>query len=1517
MNRLIKQYEIGRVLGEGAMGSVYYAVDTELGREVALKCLRSEVARRAGVADRFKREAQAQAKLNHPNIAHLWQYFQDGNDVYIAMEFVDGPSLARLLEQKGRLPYEDAVRYAVQALRGLAHAHEHQVIHRDIKPANLMINRSDQVKVTDFGIARLAGMRPTRDGMVIGTYEYISPEGAQGHNTTAFSDLYSLGVVMFEMITGRLPFESDKEFELLRMHIEAGRPSIRTFVTDVPTDLDGIVRQAMDRSAHKRFESADAMADALIRCMDRRRSKQPQPKQPWWRVWSKDAKEDILANVPSTTEQRRNHVSTASRKVEDLLEKHLWGEADFVLDQCLREYPGDADLLDLRNRVQRQRQISEQSVAQQVQIIRGLLERDPQVALTAAEGALKLFPGEAALLELERECKRRLDAANASARELEQVQQEVNALIAEGQFKDAKDHVLQLMERHPAKTELGMILSRIVREESVREVLKKARGEAAAARWEQALNALDGALERFPGDASLAGLRNELQAQWVEYRRQEEIRELLGRVRRLEASESADAARELLAEEMGALGQDPALAAELDRIEKAIQAARREERIRSVLAEASDFHAKRQWPKALELLEKAVAEEGQDERLEELQTAVAAENHAYQARLLRVIADSRALIRNAKWEEAERSLTAAVGDFPGEATVEELLQEARRGLAERVRQEVIDGAVTKAAEQIAALDFQAAIDSLTAALRRYPEDAGLKAAHSESIRKRDAYLLEQKISAAIRDAAACHELGDLETALKLLQDAIRAAPDHKVLRETAAAYAAERREKERREGLASISAALEDCKEAEDYSAQIIAIAQMLVVWPSDPEVRELERRIRAGQRAAQCKAAIRDVVEVGGELERGGRWTQAAVEYAEILARFPESESALAAKAENARVRAAEIRRTALLAKLDSSLPGWLEAGRFDEVERDLREFDRQFPNDSALTPWRHRLAEARRENERRVAIRIATERAKNLLLRQAFDAAEDVLREAERQTGPDESLHSLLEAAGRAREEHKGGVDSAVRQVMQLFESGIWVAAASSAEAAAARFPSEPRFVALLEDARRNAQTEVRAKPVASEPKPQAPRPLPPTAGDPTTAILPIKPGAAEDREAGFRKAAREAARLRRTHNWGAARPGLTPYLSYQETSARASQLLAELEADEIEYRRRSAAVEIQARSLIQQKRYSEAVKALEDAVHDLGDVPALGPLLNEARRNHAVTSRAARLDELDQSIRSLWESNFAEDALAAADSALLEFPDEASVKNLRSLIASSVEKQTAIRALAHEVRRLADAGLATAADRLLVSGLREFRRPKELKDLRPVVDAARKAEWERESHSAERTTSLTAIEALLDASKTREAVQAFEAFETQFGAAPPTVADRVAAAARAHETEVERALAETERLRKLESAQSALQYLGLLSQPTAQDPRIEAIRQSIRQEMEIASQITMSRGELRPPVNGESALSAQIERAVLEAERLRRARKWERAGILLDQLPPACSLDRRVTACRVAIDRDQARA
>src|SRR5262249_39162252 len=204
---VVGNYKTIDKVGEGGMGAVFKGVDLMLEREVAIKMLRPELARQPQVVERFRTEAVTLAKLNHPSVATLHSFFRQGDDFFMVMEFVRGETLDSVIREGGAMPCTRAIELFCTALEGIDHAHKMGIIHRDIKPANMMVTETGSIKVMDFGIARVLGTdRMTKTGHLIGTIEYMSPEQVRGEETDACSDIYALGILLYEMLTGRVPF---------------------------------------------------------------------------------------------------------------------------------------------------------------------------------------------------------------------------------------------------------------------------------------------------------------------------------------------------------------------------------------------------------------------------------------------------------------------------------------------------------------------------------------------------------------------------------------------------------------------------------------------------------------------------------------------------------------------------------------------------------------------------------------------------------------------------------------------------------------------------------------------------------------------------------------------------------------------------------------------------------------------------------------------------------------------------------------------------------------------------------------------------------------------------------------------------------------------------------------------------------------------------------------------------------------------------------------------------------------
>jgi beta-lactam-binding protein with PASTA domain/tRNA A-37 threonylcarbamoyl transferase component Bud32 len=257
------RYRILRKLGAGGMANVYLAEDEELGRRVAIKILNDRYANDELFIERFRREAKSAAGLSHPNIVSIYDRGQAESTYYIAMEVIEGRSLKELILTRGPLSIGQAIAYTLEMLEALRFAHRHGIIHRDIKPHNILIG--ERLKVTDFGIARAGASQMTEAGSIMGTAQYLSPEQARGAPVTASSDLYSIGIVLYEMLTGKVPFTGDSAIEIAMKHLnELPKPPSK-LRPEIPEELDQVVLRALVKAPEDRYQTAEEFAEDLHR----------------------------------------------------------------------------------------------------------------------------------------------------------------------------------------------------------------------------------------------------------------------------------------------------------------------------------------------------------------------------------------------------------------------------------------------------------------------------------------------------------------------------------------------------------------------------------------------------------------------------------------------------------------------------------------------------------------------------------------------------------------------------------------------------------------------------------------------------------------------------------------------------------------------------------------------------------------------------------------------------------------------------------------------------------------------------------------------------------------------------------------------------------------------------------------------------------------------------------------------------------------------------------------------------
>ena len=271
--KISDRYQIIKSIGEGGMANVYLAYDTILDRNVAVKVLRGDLANDEKFVRRFQREALSASSLSNPNIVEVYDVGEDNGEYYIVMEYVEGKHLKALLKKRGKLTVPEGIDITLQITNGLSVAHDSYIIHRDIKPQNILILENGMIKITDFGIAvAMNATQLTQTNSVMGSVHYLPPEQASGKGATLQSDIYSIGILMYELLTGKLPFRGDNAVEIALKHLKEPMPSIRDEIPDIPQSVENIILKATAKNPKNRYSDAREMHEDLKTCLDESRA---------------------------------------------------------------------------------------------------------------------------------------------------------------------------------------------------------------------------------------------------------------------------------------------------------------------------------------------------------------------------------------------------------------------------------------------------------------------------------------------------------------------------------------------------------------------------------------------------------------------------------------------------------------------------------------------------------------------------------------------------------------------------------------------------------------------------------------------------------------------------------------------------------------------------------------------------------------------------------------------------------------------------------------------------------------------------------------------------------------------------------------------------------------------------------------------------------------------------------------------------------------------------------------------
>lgn len=906
--KTLGKYEVLGELGHGAMGVVYRARDPFINRLVALKTITTGLASDPNLLQRFYREAQSAGGLQHPNIVTIYDMGHDQNVPYIAMELIEGESLEQLIASKKSVPISMKVSYAVQACRALDYAHKRGIIHRDIKPGNMMVNRENVVKVVDFGIARVLETSKTQTGMLIGTFAYMSPEQYSGEHADERSDIWSFGVLMYELVAYQRPFMGDNPASLMNGICQQEPKPLRSVAPDCPPELEAIISKALRKSPADRFQTS----------------------------------EDLLLELEPV--YRELHAKSVAELVEQsrgLIEQEEFAQAREMLREALKVDSSNAQARSLFEKVNAElRKISIRPKAQQ-HVDKGkalLTEKKVQEAISEAESALQMDSTYTPAMELKKEAQEEL----ARIQQVSQWLQAAGQRLAEGVPDEAEKLVARVLEIEPGNARAKELQGQVdaERAERARRAKFVARMQEARGLWTQldyegCIGILSELQKEFPGEEEVQKLLATVKEDQAEQHRQKTLQSAWN----LLAVGNHAQARALLGDLQKQFHGDE----EIPKLLEEIRVDEAKQRRAQVLAEARNLLAARQYDEAVGKLNALGKEFKDDREIAQLLEEVRADEAEQQKR--QSLADARGLLGARQFEECGKLLANLQKRFPGDGEIAELQAEVEAGLREQQKQRRLN----EARNLFAGRRYDAAMGMLGELQKEYAADEEISN-FQETIRAEQAEHQRQAGIAEARTLLAAHKheecarvLGDLRA---------RFAGDAEV----AQLEEALRRDKAEQAKLASLSKA-RVLLGKRNYDECIALLSGVAKEFPSEEEVQRLLASAREGLAEQRRLKSLADA----RKLLSDRRFDETIALLTQLKQEFPE-EKEIARLLANANKELAEQQKQHKLTEARTLLA----AQKFDEVLAVLDELKAAHPKDAAVQKLRG-LVEAERDKQRR----------------------------------------------------------------------------------------------------------------------------------------------------------------------------------------------------------------------------------------------------------------------------------------------------------------------------------------------------------------------------------------------------------------------------------------------------------------------------------------------------------------------------------------------------------------------
>jgi serine/threonine protein kinase/tetratricopeptide (TPR) repeat protein len=953
----IGKYDVLGIIGRGGMGVVYKAVDPRLDREVAIKMMTGGFVDDPDLRKRFFREAQSLASLQHPNIVTVYDLGDYEGNPYLVMQYMEGETLDAALANKRKLSFLEKLSIVIQVCTGLTYAHRRFVVHRDIKPANIMLEKDGGIKIFDFGIAHVGDQSVTKTGQMIGTPPYMSPEQINGKTIDARSDLFSLGVVLYQLCADHLPFQGDSPPSTFLKILYDPPPPLRTYLPSYPAELDAIIDRALAKNPAERYDSADEVALDLERVV-------------------KDLRKEV--------------VGRSMREVGELLERAELQKARDLLLQVLRtdpqHLPATQSLRDV------ERRIKKEEIGVQVRRLRQ--QADECVARQQWESAQSFLEQALAIHDTDAELRQHAESvrlAIVQARKLREALKSAEAAHNEGDLDIAKQAIEEALEIAPNDAQAKALYRVIQREwlERTRQrqmetYLFQARQHISARNFSDAIETLKLAEALDPGapqihalmESATAGLEQERRHKQV----QADVREIESALNRDDYQGACQKAAEALARfpEENTIIKLKALADRQRQIEE------RRQVVEEQLALARKLLQVNRNEELLASLEATFAKIGPETRLQSLLSIVTenVQRERLERRKAEYLQQARDLLRSQQYDSAIRALEGAPAELRNEPELDELLQFVREEAAADKRRREAGAAVEKARVFVTEQKYDDAIRMLESALQRN-NDPDLRIALEETRRAAAEY--KERMTSALEQAERLMQSRKFVEVVKLLESqpsAYLRNPAFSKLLEGARSQA------DRMRRIREVIDQSQHLCDDADYPGAHRVLEEWRRKYGNESELDAQDtlieqQRTEAARYAAEKAIADARALVAGGDYQAGLEKLQAI---AELVADLPE---AMATEFRSLR----QVAAAGLVDSRKSQIEQSVDKGELTKAGNILQQALVQFPGEHKLSNL-GKVVEG--ETTRRSAAKQKLEEAQNAFEEQLWNAGGELLAKA-----------------------------------------------------------------------------------------------------------------------------------------------------------------------------------------------------------------------------------------------------------------------------------------------------------------------------------------------------------------------------------------------------------------------------------------------------------------------------------------------------------------------------------------